>query len=201
MTKIQQVTDAEAIKSALAQIRLNARRTIALPPTEMREKSRQAVVDWINSWDADWDVACCWHTSKTLRKLQNGHDEQWLQRQLSAYFSKLIKRVYTHIPHKHRPHISRFITLEHNDYVGWHAHGVIATPSHMSQDQFIAILEELWVEQAGVGSTEAFKRHLCWFQPLTGNYKHYMLKSAINLHDDLPENFRGFIDLHNTRRQ
>lgn len=200
MTGIQRDTDAEKIKEVLERIQLNARRTIGLAHNEMRERSRQAVVDWMNSWEADWDLACCWHVSDQLRREQRGYDEVWLQRHLSAYFKKLIIRVFSHMPTKKRPHIARFIALEYSENVGWHAHGVMATPAHMARDEFIAAMRELWLEHAGWNCAENFKQHMCWFEPITGNYQHYTLKQAINLHDDAQQKFRGFIDLENTRR-
>lgn len=192
-------TDPAFIKGLLDEIRLNNRRMIELSRRDKREKSKQAVVDWLNTWHGSWDIACCWHVSKHLRDIQEG-DAAWLQRQLSAYFKKLHQHVYAHIPYSQRPQLQRFITLEYSHSVGWHAHGIISKPDHMTSDQFMAMMRKIWLKHAGKGCTKAFKERMCWFQPLNGAYQHYMLKHAINLYDDAPQAFRGFIDLHNTHR-
>ncbi len=192
--------DPQFYRDLVEKIRFNKRRTIDVSRSERREKSRDAVVDWINSWEANWDMACCWHVSERLRARERGYSETWLQRSLSVYFTKLHKRVFAHLPSRQRPQIPRFITLEHSDGVGWHAHGVMQTPSHMTEYEFSDVLRSTWLEHASWGCAEDFKQHMCWFEPITGNYQHYALKNAINLHDDLPQNYRGFIDDKNSHR-
>ena len=196
----QRDTDPEFIKQLIKDIGLNARRMSGLSRSQRRHKSKQAVVDWVNSWDAEWDLACCWHAGENMRDVQAGWGADWLQRHLSAYFNKLHQHVFSRVPHNQRPQLPRFITLEYSHRVGWHAHGIMATPSHMTREQFSAVLRKQWLKHAGWGCAEEFKERMFWAEPIKGAYTHYALKSAINLHDDAQQYFRGFIDLHNTHR-
>ena len=194
----QRDTDPAFINQLIEDIRFNARRTIGLSRREWRGTAIQATVDWINSWEADWDLACCWHAGENMRDVQAGWAADWLQRQLSAYFNKLQKVVFKHIRCKDRPNIARFITLEYSARVGWHAHGIMETPKHMTRDEFSEIMRELWIEHIGDGCTKEFKAHLFWCDEIRGAYKHYALKAAIERHDDAHRQPNAFIDLSNT---
>jgi hypothetical protein len=188
------------IKQRIEKLRLEQKRTVALGSKEYREKSKQAAIDWVGDWDVELDLACCWHASDFLRDQQGGRDETWLQRQLSTYFNKLIKRVHDHMPVKMRPNIARLITLEHTDGVGWHAHGVVATPGHMTSDEFSLILRDLWIEQMGGCHFAPMGKRIFWCEQSGSGYLPYMLKSATDKNGHRYGELKGLIDVHNTRR-
>ena len=196
----QRDTDPAFIKQLIDDIRFNARRTIGLSRREWRQTAVQATVDWINSWEADWDLACCWHAAEHMRDEQAGWGADWLQRHLSAFFNKLQQHVFKHIEPSQRPNIARFITLEYKSTVGWHAHGIMATPAHMTRDEFIQVMRELWIKHIGKGCSQEFQDRLFWCEEIRGAYKHYALKSAIQRHDDFQSKQNAFIDLNNSYR-
>lgn len=181
-------------------LRFEQKRTVALGSTEYREKARQATVDWVNGWDAELDLACCWHASDYLRDQQGGRDERWLQQQLSAYFNKLVKSVFAHLPVRLRPNIARIVTLEHTDGVGWHAHGMVATPAHMKSEDFAALLRELWIEQMAGCHLGSMGERIFWCERSSSGYLPYILKSASDKDGLRHGELKGLIDLHNTRR-
>ena len=196
----QRDADPVFIKKLIEEISINQKRTIGLSRKDWKEAATQATVDWINSWEANWDLACCWHAGATLRNEQQGWTADWLQRQLSAYFNKLQKQVFKNMSKADRPKIARFITLEYTDNVGWHAHGIMATPDHMRKDEFSEILRDLWISHIGAGCCQKFKQRLFWCDEIRGAYKHYALKSAIQRHDDNQKMQKAIIDLGNTYR-
>lgn len=188
------------IKQRIENLRLEQQRTVALGSKEYRERAKKATVDWVNDWDTELDLACCWHASDFLRDHQGGRDEAWLQRQLSAYFNKLVKRVFSHLPVRMRPHIARIVTLEHTDGVGWHAHGMVATPPHMKSQDFAALLRELWIEQMAGGHFGSMGERIFWCERSSTGYLPYILKSATDKSGLRHGELKGLIDLHNTRR-
>ena len=192
--------DPAIIKQINEEIRANHGRTIGLSRQEWKRTALQATVDWINSWNANWDLACCWHAGAPLRGAQEGWSADWLQRQLSAYFNKVRKEVFKDITKADRPNIARFITLEYTASVGWHAHGIMATPEHMAQDAFRQLLKTLWISHVGEGVSDDFQERLFWCDEIRGAYKHYALKSAIEWHGDNQTIKTAFIDDKNTYR-
>ena len=196
----QRDKDPAFLKKLIEEISFNQRRTIGLSRKDWKAAATQATVDWINSWEADWDLACCWHAGAPLRKEQQGWSASWLQRQLSTYFNKLREEVFKHMNKTDRPNIARFITLEYTASVGWHAHGIIATPEHMTKDEFSEVMRDLWISYVGAGVSKKFKERLFWCDEIRGAYKHYALKSAIQRHDDNQKNQKAIIDLGNSYR-
>jgi hypothetical protein len=200
MTINQSSSDLKEIEKALKQISINAQRRIDISKDGLRQRSMQEAVDWINSWDANLDLACCWHAYHALRDIQKGDNEQWLQRHLSSYFNVVHKITFKHIPKQQRPQIPRFITLEHSPNVGWHAHGILATPSHLTLEEFSEILRKQWLKEMKSPENGKFSKRLCWFMPLASGYKHYMLKSVFSNVPAAQKNCVGFIDDHNSYR-
>jgi len=167
---------------------------------EHRAQAQRAWVDWMIGLDANFDLACCWHASQYLRIEQWGWDEQWLKRHLSAYFNKVSKRVFSNVPVKQRSNIARFITLEHADGVGWHAHGVLSKPKHVTEEEFIEIMRSLWIDQMGGYRVGRLRDRLFDCKQIEGNYQQYALKSATDKDEHLNRVLRGTWDEHNTRR-
>lgn len=189
--------------SKLQRIRsLNAqrKRTVALSPFEYRQNATEATVDWINGWDVELDVACCWHAATAVRNQQGGNSDAWLQKELATYFRSILAAVYGDIPERKRPNLPRFITLEHTAGVGWHAHGLIARPSHLSLEQFSAVLRDVWQQQMGDCENDVLGERIFWCEQRDSGYLRYILKS-VNDKDGLRYGeLRGLIDWRNTRR-
>lgn len=188
------------VKQRIEKLHLEDKRTVALGSKEYRETARQSAIDWVNDWDVKLNLACCWHASDFLRDQQGGRDETWLQRHLSTYFNKLVMRVYGHMPVRLRPNIARLITLEHADGVGWHAHGLVATPAHMTSNEFSMILHELWIEQMGNCHFGSFGKRIFWCEQSGSGYLPYILKSATEKNGHRHGELKGLLDVHNTRR-
>ena len=163
-------------------------------------KTRQKVAwdNWLYTTGYDWRVACCWHVPQSMRNEQSGHSKEWLARQLSAYFNTLDKRIYKKIPVSKRPRLPRFIVLERSAGVGWHAHGLMENPPHLSRDELTALLADTWENRVGRYCDGIFDRHLFWCEQRDRNYAQYSIKSAIELEGYNVDGVNGYIDLKNT---
>jgi hypothetical protein len=60
--------------------------------------------------------------------------------------------------------------------VGWHAHLLIQSPSHLGPLLTSALLSNLWHMQMDIFATPNFEDRLYWPEPLTGNYFEYATK-------------------------
>lgn len=189
----------EKIK-AIRNLHAQQRRTVALCPSEYRSNATEAIVEWVNSWDTALDVACCWHAAKHIRNQQRGNSETWFQNQLTTYFKAVLAVVYKNIPDRKRPTIARFITLEHTDGVGWHAHGLLSKPAHMSLEEFSKVLREAWGKQMEHCEHDALGGRIFWCEERSSGYLSYILKSASEKDGLRFGELKGLIDLKNTRR-
>lgn len=184
----------------IRELRRTEKRTINLSPNEYRRNAIEAVAEWVEGWNADLNVACCWHASSDVRNEQRGHSDAWLQGQLSIYFKSLLALLYKDIPVRKRPELARLITLEHTDGVGWHAHGLLSKPSHLSFEQFSEVLRATWKNQIGIGEADLLGDRAFWCEELQAGYLRYILKSACDKDGLRYGELKGTVDLKNTRR-
>lgn len=157
-----------------------------------RVRIRNATADWIGGW-AEWDVACCWHASAALRNEQQGYDAGWLERKLNTFFNRLSNLVYADMRTADRKLIARAIVMEHDLNVGWHAHGVVKRPAHISHENFNFGMRLLWEDVMACDGDEKFAKRLFWCEEMGDGYIAYCLKRAIDLHDVGGSDQRAFI--------
>lgn len=109
------------------------------------------------------------------------------------YFNLLDKRTFK-ARQKRGYRIRRFITLEHAASVGWHVHGILATPSHVSRSDLIELTKTTWLycidgERVGLPKTR-----LAWCEPIEDRYAQYSTKQSFG-----PlQHAKGTIDILNT---
>lgn len=163
-------------------------------------KARQKVAwdNWLYTTGYDWRVACCWHVPQSMRNEQSGHSKEWLERQMSAYLNTLDKQIYAHIPVSKRPRLPRFIVLERSAGVGWHAHGLMENPPHLSRHELTALLADTWENRVGRYCDGIFDQRLFWCEERDRDYAKYSIKSAIELEGYNVDGVNGYIDLRNT---
>ena len=163
-------------------------------------KTRQKVAwdNWLYTTGYDWRVACCWHVPQSMRNEQSGHSKEWLERQMSAYLNTLDKQIYAHIPVSKRPRLPRFIVLERSAGVGWHAHGLMENPPHLSRHELTALLADTWENRVGRYCDGIFDQRLFWCEERDRDYAKYSIKSAIELEGYNVDGVNGYIDLRNT---
>lgn len=173
----------------------------ALQRKEARDNLNKPVetqlMQWVNA-GPKWSIALTLHTPLKLRYDHQGHDELWLEQQVSVLFNILSKVIFADIPKKKRPMLRRLITLEKDIYVGWHAHGVISTPAHIDDEILIDAIKAIWTCLMAPHARPEFKDRLAWCEPINGNYQQYCVKAALSAQSRNPAGQFGTISLRNT---
>lgn len=169
------------------------------PWSEYLEKKavKEAWNSWVDEW-GHWDTACCWHVPDALRSTKDGWGKSWLETRMKNYFDAVDRRTFRGTPLKHRAKVKRYITLEHSDGVGWHAHGLVETPEHMQVDEFRELLAETWTGYLAKWTNPKFANRLVYLQDVRGGYTAYSAKKAIHVHETSEHLVQGEIDLNNS---
>ena len=183
-----------------AEIQRNARKGMAFHPSKRRLEQKEAVINWVEGWESNFDLDVCFHVPKEMRVIQNGNGHEWLQKQLSAYFNIVEKELFKSIPVRQRQKLSRFIVLEHANSVGWHAHALIATPDNCKQAQVCDVMRDIWERRVGQYCKDEFRQRLFWIRKSEFGYLNYCLKYVIENNDNANAVNKGIIDLENTSR-
>jgi len=84
--------------------------------------------------------------------------------------------------------------MERAGGVGWHSHGLLQTPLHMSHEAFIDELKSLWLKHCGMKNDERFKSRLFEAKLIESNFLGYTIKGIFGLNEDAD----GVLDAHNT---
>lgn len=163
-----------------------------------RNKLKEAWVDWIEQY-APWQTACCWHLPNGYRAAQDGWSRDTLSSQMKKYFEAVERRAFKHSPQTAPRKIKRFITNEYSSTVGWHAHGLLATPAHYTDIDFRQLLRSTWVDYYARYNNPNFAPQLIYLEDLRGKYIGYAVKSAIQVHESNSHNNAANIDLENCR--
>jgi len=154
---------------------------------------KSASDSWVNTSNVNRDIAACWHLP--LSDI-NGDIEQveiTVGKKMRRYFNLLDRRTFK-ARHKRGYRIQRFITLEHAASVGWHVHGILATPSHVTRDCLIELTKNTWLDCIKGERVGLPKTHLAWCEPIRDRYAQYSTKQSFGpLH-----HAKGTIDALNT---
>jgi hypothetical protein len=189
MRKIIQEKDAlTRMRNAL---KVQDRKSQAIKPisTQVRE--------WLNCGPR-WSIGFSLHMPEKLRIQQMGNDHLWAERQVAALFSILAKVIYSGTPARQRPKLRRVVTLEYSVDVGWHAHGLISTPSHLDDTVLIEAIKDIWHERMDSHCRPYFKDRLVWCELVKGDYLGYSIKNTIENDFHNKDNKAGMISLRNT---
>ena len=162
--------------------------------TSTRIKSLKSAADsWVDTLDVKWDIAACWHLP--LSDLIGDIDQVEIAvgKKMRRYFNLLDRRTFK-ARHKRGYRIQRFITLEHAASVGWHVHGILATPTHLSREDLIELTKTTWLDCVDGERVSLPKTRLAWCEPIEDRYAQYTTKQSFG-----PlQNAKGTIDVLNT---
>jgi hypothetical protein len=182
-----------------AEIQKNAQRRLAFASSQQVVEQKAAWVEWVEGWEANFDLDVCWHVPREMRVAQDGYGHEWLQKQLSAYFKQVELQIFQSIPVRQRPKLERFVVLEFEDGVGWHAHALIATPEQCKKADLEEILRTTWERRVGLFCRDEFKSKLFWIRKAGPGYLGYCLKSAVDV--GYNDQSKGVFDYKNTVRK
>ena len=160
----------------------------------LTQKLNEAQFRWLEKHSKDWNIAACWHIPNSMRTYYKGYDADWLAKELTRYFNRVDRRICKAAYKNRGIRLQRIVTLEYDENVGWHAHGLLECALGMNEDETIAILDKLWREKTVRFATEKFEKHLSYFGYDNGRYLQYCLK-RLNRHDDKA---LGILDTRNT---
>lgn len=154
--------------------------------TEQRiDALKEAADKWVRNLNIQWDIAACWHLPEAASwnvptvELPDAVDEAEMKvgKKLRRYFNRLDKRIFKS-KYNRGFRVKRFITLEYSPGVGWHVHGILATPAHISQQDLIDEIMLTW-EWCVANKTMGMPlERLAWCEPITGNYQRYITKQS-----------------------
>jgi hypothetical protein len=139
---------------------------------------RKAVCNWAQTNKPD--IAAAFLIPRTLIRAIKGKqgyvDDVTLGQLLMHCFNKLDRQVFKSAHRKHGQRVLRFVTLEHTDEVGWHAHVLLTTPPNWHASDVSLLLQRLWLKQLRKFISPRFEDRLYWAEPVTGNYLWYATK-------------------------
>jgi hypothetical protein len=162
--------------------------------TQARARALKAAADdWVAATGIAWDTAACWHLPLSDIACDVEDAEMRIGTKLRRYFNQLDRCVFK-AQHKRGHRVNRFITLEHAASVGWHVHGILATPQHIEQQQFIDDVQRVWLNCITHDKIALPTSCFAWCEPITGHYARYTTKQSFAL----AHYAKGTIDYQNT---
>lgn len=154
----------------------------------------EAHLAWLGERSKLWNVVMTWHVPNAMRRHYGGYDALWLGKELTRYFNKVDRRIYKAGLKNRGMRLPRIITLECDENVGWHAHGILDYAPGKNEDETIQILSKLWLSHTSRFATDKFEKHL-----VIGQYDNgYGLPYIIKRIDRQNEKVKGILDLNNT---
>lgn len=192
--------DGELVRRIMEEMQGNARKRWAIPAPVAKTRLRKAHAAWMEEWVGGWDLAACLHVPNSMRAAQAGWGWEWLQRHVAIYFKTVDACVFNTRNGKDVSSVKRFIVYEHADGVGWHAHILLATPDHISRDDYVLLLRNKWQRRVQRFCDGIFDEHLFYCEPVRGRYMDYCLKHAIETEDRSTAQKKAVIDYDNSSR-
>ena len=154
---------------------------------------KSAADNWVSASNVNWDIAACWHLPFSDMKGDIEQIEIAVGTKMRRYFNLLDRRTFK-ARHKRGYRIQRFITLEHAASVGWHVHGILATPTHLSRNDLIELTKNTWLDCIDGERVGLPKTRLAWCEPIYDRYPQYSTKQSFG-----PlQHAKGTIDVFNT---
>ena len=158
------------------------------------EKIQQALRKWAVPPRIKWDISATWHVPNALREKNGGWDDRWHECEMRKYLNAVDRRIYK-AAHKNRgTRVYRWMAMERAGGVGWHSHGLLQTPPHMSDEEFIAVLQSLWHKHCNAKNVPRFASKLFKAELVKRDFLGYTIKGIF----DLSEEADGVHDAHNT---
>jgi hypothetical protein len=158
------------------------------------QKIQQSIKQWGNAPQFQWDICATWHIPNALREKHGGWDDRWHECKMRKYFNAVDRRIYK-AAHKNRgQRVSRWMVMERAGGVGWHSHGLLQTPAHMTHEAFIDELCGLWHRHCGIKNASRFQSYLFEAELVKADFLGYTIKGLSKLN----ENANGVLDTHNS---
>ncbi len=158
-----------------------------------QERYKQAIKHWLDDTGIKWDICATLHTPKAQREAEDGWSKEWLAKQLRKYFSAL-DRAILKAGHRNRgERILRWVVLEFETGVGWHAHIAIKTPDGKSAGELMQVADKQWRKQCKKHINGKFDDRLTKIEEIHGRFVEYMNKFVTGEEDS-----KGVFDEKNT---
>ena len=135
-----------------------------------------AYLRWLGGHSKHWNINVCWHVPEAMRRYYGGYNADWLAKELTRYFNKVDRRIYKAAYTNRGLRLQRIITLEYDDAVGWHAHGILECALGMDEEQTLTLLQKMWRQHTARFSKAKFEKHEFWGETDNGFYLPYILK-------------------------
>ena len=149
---------------------------------------------WLSERSMHWNVCAAFHVPNGMRRHYYGYSADWLAKEMTRYLNKVDRHIYNAAHRNRGVRLQRIITLEHDDSVGWHAHGVFDCPEGWNEDETIRVLRHYWQAHTKRFATEKFEKRIDYFEYDSGRYLRYILKRL----DWQDEGATGMLDTRNT---
>lgn len=160
---------------------------------QRQERYKAALKHWIDDTGVKWDVCATLHIPKKMREAKCGHTSDGLAKELREYFNALDRAVYK-AAHKNRGmRVLRYVVLEYEKNVGWHAHIAIKTPDGQSSAELIQLAGKLWRKKCAPYTNGKFDEWLTKIEEIHGRFLDYMNKFVTGEEDS-----KGLFDDKNT---
>jgi hypothetical protein len=160
---------------------------------ERQDRYKQALKHWLDDTGIKWDICATLHTPKAKRDTKDSWSKEWLAKQLRRYFNAL-DRAILKAGHRNRgERIMRWVVLEHEAGVGWHAHIAIKTPDGKAAGELMQVADKLWRKQCKQHTNGKFDDRLTKIEEIHGRFIDYMNKFVTGEEDS-----KGVLDLDNT---
>lgn len=160
---------------------------------QRQDRYKAAIKHWLDDTGVKWDVCATLHTPKAMRDAEKGYTAEWLANKLREYFNALDRTVYK-AAHKNRgERVLRYVVLEYEEGVGWHAHVAIKTPEGESSTELIQLADKLWRKKCKQYTNGKFEERLTKIEEIRGRFIEYMNKFVTG-----EENSKGRFDEKNT---
>lgn len=192
--------DIDGYANTLQHLRIKQHRNMLLNQHTERRKLRQALADDIANWECVWDIDLAL-TLPRSHPAAHAPNPAPLVNLLRRYFTAVDARVFPNQSRKHRQHLHRFVVLEHVEGVGWHMHGLVASPSHTSIVATNNILRSQWYQAIGeITDDKMDSRRYYWSDIHQTDYIPYCLKYVIQTNNSEIDTSKGTICWRNTVR-
>jgi hypothetical protein len=164
------------------------------PPLTFNQRYKIHEGRWLIHHAATWNIAVTWHFPKSMRSYYNRYDKDWHAKELRRYFNRLDRKIYKAGLKNRNERLPRIISLEHEDGVGWHAHGLLTNPPHLTEEHTSQLIEQEWRKHTARFPAHKFDQRLIDIGPVRADYLGYLTKRTAHHSDDA----RGIIDELNT---
>ncbi|MEK4034883.1 hypothetical protein WOC76_09375 [Methylocystis sp. IM3] len=192
--------DIDDYANTLHHLRVKQHRNLLLNQHTKRRKLRQALADDVANWNCTWDIDLAL-TLPRSHPAAHASSPAPLVNLLRRYFTAVDARVFPNQSRKHRQQLHRFVVIEHAEGVGWHMHGLVASPSHIDIVATNNILRSQWYQAIGEITDERMdSRRYYWSDIHQDDYIHYCLKHVIQTNNSEIDISKGTICWRNTVR-